>query len=117
LFKSEGCLLMLVKMMHIQGSIFFINFLFLIMNVISFIFKYTICSAQIEEFILPANDCTSPGIMELKGIPKSTSLVVGHHGFGRFSIWYVLLFFSLLPLPLFFSFSVVRQASDYRFFN
>ncbi|XP_062162867.1 uncharacterized protein LOC133869800 isoform X2 [Alnus glutinosa] len=47
----------------------------------------SVWSAQIEEFILPANDCTSPGIMELKGIPKSTSLVVGHHGFGEFSIW------------------------------
>ena len=32
--------------------------------------------------------------MELKRIPKCASLVVGHNGFGEFSIWYVFLFFS-----------------------
>lgn len=31
--------------------------------------------------------------MELKGIPKCASLVVGHNGVGEFSIWYVSLFF------------------------
>ncbi|KAG2702523.1 hypothetical protein I3760_06G093900 [Carya illinoinensis] len=44
-------------------------------------------SAQTEEFILPANNYTSPGLMELKGIPKCASLVVGHNGVGEFSIW------------------------------
>ncbi|XP_041015205.1 uncharacterized protein LOC121257969 isoform X2 [Juglans microcarpa x Juglans regia] len=44
-------------------------------------------SAQTGEFILPANNCTSPGLMELKGIPKCASLVVGHNGVGEFSIW------------------------------
>ncbi|GMY25815.1 hypothetical protein FCV25MIE_21057 [Fagus crenata] len=44
-------------------------------------------SAQTEEFIFPAHDCASPGIMELKRIPKCASLVVGHNGFGEFSLW------------------------------
>ncbi|KAL0003640.1 hypothetical protein SO802_011201 [Lithocarpus litseifolius] len=44
-------------------------------------------SAQTEEFIFPAHDTASPGIMELKRIPKCASLVVGHNGFGEFSIW------------------------------
>lgn len=61
--------------------------------------KYAICSARTEEFIFPAHDTVSPGIMELKRIPKCTSLVVGHNGFGEFSIWYVFLFFSHHPSP------------------
>ncbi|XP_024018311.1 uncharacterized protein LOC21409112 [Morus notabilis] len=44
-------------------------------------------SAQTEQFILPANDLVSPGIVELKRIPKCVRLVVGHNGFGEFSLW------------------------------
>ncbi|XP_062111488.1 uncharacterized protein LOC133822987 isoform X2 [Humulus lupulus] len=44
-------------------------------------------SAQVEKFILPANDFISPGIVEIKKIPKCTSLVLGHNGFGQFSLW------------------------------
>ncbi|KAJ7943316.1 DNA binding protein [Quillaja saponaria] len=44
-------------------------------------------SEVIEEFIIPATDSISPGIMELKRIPKCTHLVVGYDGFGEFSLW------------------------------
>ncbi|XP_020416377.1 uncharacterized protein LOC18791472 isoform X3 [Prunus persica] len=44
-------------------------------------------SAQIENFVLPAEDCISPGIVELKRIPNCTHIVVGHNGFGEFSLW------------------------------
>ncbi|XP_060958697.1 uncharacterized protein LOC115700532 isoform X3 [Cannabis sativa] len=43
--------------------------------------------AQVEKFILPANAFVSPGIVEIKKIPKCTSLVLGHNGFGEFSLW------------------------------
>ncbi|GLT36955.1 hypothetical protein SLA2020_113000 [Shorea laevis] len=46
-------------------------------------------SAKTEEFVIPANDCISPCIVELKRIPKCT-LVVSHNGFGEFSIWDIL---------------------------
>ena len=36
---------------------------------------------------MPANDFVSPGIVEIKKIPKCTSLVLGHNGFGEFSLW------------------------------
>ncbi|PON97232.1 Guanine nucleotide-binding protein, beta subunit [Trema orientale] len=44
-------------------------------------------SAQTEKFIMPANDFVSPGILEIKKIPKCTSLILGHNGFGEFSLW------------------------------
>ncbi|PQP91673.1 uncharacterized protein Pyn_09746 [Prunus yedoensis var. nudiflora] len=44
-------------------------------------------SAQIENFVLPAEDCISPGIVELKRIHNCTHIVVGHDGFGEFSLW------------------------------
>ncbi|PQQ04543.1 uncharacterized protein Pyn_31565 [Prunus yedoensis var. nudiflora] len=44
-------------------------------------------SGQIENFVLPAEDCISPGIVELKRIPNCTHIVVGHNGFGEFSLW------------------------------
>ncbi|KAA8532878.1 hypothetical protein F0562_033005 [Nyssa sinensis] len=44
-------------------------------------------SAQTEEYDLPTSDCMSPGIVELKRIPKCAALVVGHNGLGEFSLW------------------------------
>ncbi|XP_048319035.1 uncharacterized protein LOC107429040 isoform X1 [Ziziphus jujuba] len=44
-------------------------------------------SAETDKTILPANNCISPGIVELKRIPKCDHLVVGHNGFGEFSLW------------------------------
>ncbi|RVX02616.1 hypothetical protein CK203_016550 [Vitis vinifera] len=44
-------------------------------------------SVQTEDFIIPTYDCVSPCIVELKRIPKCAPLVVGHHGFGEFSLW------------------------------
>ncbi|XP_068326514.1 uncharacterized protein [Pyrus communis] len=44
-------------------------------------------SARIENYVLPAEDCISPGIVELKGIPNCTHIVVGHNGCGEFSLW------------------------------
>lgn len=43
-------------------------------------------SAETESFVIPANGCNSPGIVELKRIPKCT-LVVGLNGCGEFSLW------------------------------
>lgn len=54
-------------------------------------FKFLVCSGQIENFVLPAEDCISPGIVELMRIPDCTHIVVGHDGFGEFSLWYVFL--------------------------
>ncbi|KAL6528019.1 hypothetical protein OROHE_014969 [Orobanche hederae] len=44
-------------------------------------------SGQKEECYLPTLGCSFPGIVELKTIPKSASLVVGHNGFGEFGLW------------------------------
>ncbi|KAL9420573.1 hypothetical protein AB3S75_038191 [Citrus x aurantiifolia] len=44
-------------------------------------------SAQVEECIIPINDCIYPCIVEMKTIPKCAPLVVGHNGFGEFGIW------------------------------
>ncbi|XP_038705729.1 uncharacterized protein LOC120001458 isoform X2 [Tripterygium wilfordii] len=44
-------------------------------------------STATEEFAIPSNDCFSPSIVELKRIPKCASLVIGHNGFGKFTIW------------------------------
>ncbi|XP_022878359.1 uncharacterized protein LOC111396224 isoform X9 [Olea europaea var. sylvestris] len=44
-------------------------------------------SAQKEERNLPTLDCMLPCLAELKRIPKSTILVVGHNGFGDFGLW------------------------------
>ncbi|CAA2997618.1 uncharacterized protein LOC111396224 isoform X3 [Olea europaea subsp. europaea] len=44
-------------------------------------------SAQKEERNLPTLDCMLPCLVELKRIPKSTILVVGHNGFGDFGLW------------------------------
>lgn len=50
---------------------------------------FTICSAQFEEFVISVDDYIYPCIVELKKIPNSASLVVGHNGFGEFGLWYV----------------------------
>lgn len=47
-----------------------------------------ICSVQTEEYVIPSNDLLPSRIVELKKIPKSASMVVGHNGYGEFSLWY-----------------------------
>ncbi|TKY75463.1 nucleus protein [Spatholobus suberectus] len=44
-------------------------------------------SEKIEYFIIPADGSVSPGIVELKRVPKCTHLVVGHNSCGEFSLW------------------------------
>ncbi|ESW28388.1 hypothetical protein PHAVU_003G282800 [Phaseolus vulgaris] len=45
-------------------------------------------SEKTEHFIIPTDDgSASPGIVELKKVPKSTHLVVGHNSYGEFSLW------------------------------
>ncbi|XP_040373477.1 uncharacterized protein LOC112196523 isoform X6 [Rosa chinensis] len=44
-------------------------------------------SAQMEYMVMPSEDCISPGIVELKRIPNCTHLIVGHNGYGEFSLW------------------------------
>ncbi|KAF3431610.1 hypothetical protein FNV43_RR26341 [Rhamnella rubrinervis] len=44
-------------------------------------------SVERDKTILPANNCISPGIVELKSIPKCAHLVIGHNGLGEFSLW------------------------------
>ncbi|KAL9149122.1 hypothetical protein ABFS82_12G090300 [Erythranthe guttata] len=44
-------------------------------------------SGQKEDWYLPTVDWMFPTIMELKAIPKSAILVVGHNGFGEFALW------------------------------
>lgn len=51
--------------------------------------SFSICSGQKEDLYLPTFDCMFPSIAELKTVPKSAVLVVGHNGFGEFGIWYV----------------------------
>ncbi|CAK7326230.1 unnamed protein product [Dovyalis caffra] len=43
--------------------------------------------APTEEFVISANDYISPCIAELKRIPNYASLVIGHNGFGEFTVW------------------------------
>ncbi|XP_075518505.1 uncharacterized protein LOC142552644 isoform X3 [Primulina tabacum] len=44
-------------------------------------------SAQRENWYLPTFNCMFPCLVELKRIPNSAVLVVGHNGFGEFGIW------------------------------
>ncbi|XP_027916913.1 uncharacterized protein LOC114176166 isoform X1 [Vigna unguiculata] len=44
-------------------------------------------SEKTEHFIIPADGTASPGIVELKKVPKSTHLVVGFNSYGEFSLW------------------------------
>lgn len=54
---------------------------------------FSICSGPKEDWYLPTFDCTFPTIVELKTVPRSAVLVVGHNGLGEFGIWYVGFFF------------------------
>lgn len=42
---------------------------------------------KVEDFIIPADDSISPGIVELKRIPKCSHLVVAFNSVGEFSLW------------------------------
>ncbi|KAL6192894.1 hypothetical protein ACLB2K_033980 [Fragaria x ananassa] len=44
-------------------------------------------SAQMEYIVMPSEDCISPGVVDLKRIPNCTHLIVGHNGYGEFSLW------------------------------
>ncbi|XP_017216175.1 uncharacterized protein LOC108193855 isoform X1 [Daucus carota subsp. sativus] len=44
-------------------------------------------SKEITERYFPISDCMDPYIMELKRIPKCSTLILGHNGFGKFSLW------------------------------
>ncbi|GMH15255.1 hypothetical protein Nepgr_017096 [Nepenthes gracilis] len=44
-------------------------------------------SAQTEEYVLPSYEFVASCVVELKRIPKSTALVLGHNGYGDFSLW------------------------------
>ncbi|KAK8604295.1 hypothetical protein V6N13_099242 [Hibiscus sabdariffa] len=44
-------------------------------------------SAWTEEFIIPAANCISCCVVELKKIPKCAHLVIEHNGFGDFVLW------------------------------
>ncbi|XP_058744306.1 uncharacterized protein LOC131616867 [Vicia villosa] len=44
-------------------------------------------SEKIEHFIIPSAGSTSPGIVELKRVPKCAHLVVGRNIYGEFSLW------------------------------
>ncbi|KAK4430102.1 hypothetical protein Salat_1310900 [Sesamum alatum] len=44
-------------------------------------------SGQKEDLYLPTLDCVFPSIVDLKRIPKSANLVVGHNGYGEFGLW------------------------------
>ncbi|XP_047318269.1 uncharacterized protein LOC124921637 [Impatiens glandulifera] len=44
-------------------------------------------SAPTETYDLSTCDCIFPCIVELKRIPNSAALVIGHNGFGEFGIW------------------------------
>uniref|UniRef100_A0A164STK5 Uncharacterized protein n=1 Tax=Daucus carota subsp. sativus TaxID=79200 RepID=A0A164STK5_DAUCS len=43
-------------------------------------------SKEITERYFPISDCMDPYIMELKRIPKCSTLILGHNGFGKFSL-------------------------------
>ncbi|KAL0396900.1 UNVERIFIED_CONTAM: hypothetical protein Scaly_0138400 [Sesamum calycinum] len=44
-------------------------------------------SGQKEDLYLPTFDCVFPSIVDLKRIPKSPNLVIGHNGYGEFGLW------------------------------
>ncbi|KAL1551154.1 hypothetical protein AAHA92_19033 [Salvia divinorum] len=44
-------------------------------------------SGQKEDWYLPTFDCMFPCIVELKIVPNSAALIIGHNGFGTFGIW------------------------------
>lgn len=44
-------------------------------------------SGETEEFVFPRYDCISPCVVELKRIPNSGHLVVGHNAVGEFALW------------------------------
>ncbi|KAL0463714.1 UNVERIFIED_CONTAM: hypothetical protein Slati_0259000 [Sesamum latifolium] len=44
-------------------------------------------SGQNEDLYLPTFDCVFPSIVDLKRIPKSRNLVIGHNGYGEFGLW------------------------------
>ncbi|XP_057531121.1 uncharacterized protein LOC130809378 isoform X3 [Amaranthus tricolor] len=44
-------------------------------------------SVQTEVFVIPSYDFLPSRIVELKRMPKSASMVVGHNGYGEFSLW------------------------------
>ncbi|XP_042052237.1 uncharacterized protein LOC121797660 isoform X2 [Salvia splendens] len=44
-------------------------------------------SGQKEDWNLPAFDCMFPCIVELKKVPNSAALIIGHTGFGTFGLW------------------------------
>jgi len=43
----------------------------------------------LEEYVIPSYEFLPSRIVELKKIPRSASMVVGHNGYGEFSLWYV----------------------------
>lgn len=47
---------------------------------------------MVEYFIIPPDGSMSPGIVELKKVPKCAHLVVGRNICGEFSLWYVVFF-------------------------
>ena len=51
---------------------------------------YYVDSAVSDEFMLPGSDNMGPSMLELREIPRSNSLVLGHNGFGAFCLWYAL---------------------------
>lgn len=50
--------------------------------------------------------------MELKKVPKSTHLVVGHNSYGEFSLWYDISF-NLKVFPVVFASLYVLLTSDF----
>ncbi|CAL0330840.1 unnamed protein product [Lupinus luteus] len=44
-------------------------------------------SEKVENSTIPADESISPGIVELKRVPKCAHLVVGRNSFGEFSLW------------------------------
>ncbi|KAL9225868.1 hypothetical protein vseg_001745 [Gypsophila vaccaria] len=44
-------------------------------------------SMQMEEHIILSYDFLPSRVVELKKVPKSASMVIGHNGYGQFSIW------------------------------
>lgn len=45
-------------------------------------------SGHVEECYLSMPDHMSSSLVELKRIPNSAALVLGHNGFGEFGLWY-----------------------------
>ncbi|XP_022968243.1 uncharacterized protein LOC111467538 isoform X1 [Cucurbita maxima] len=44
-------------------------------------------SKQIEGHTIPSEDHISPNLVELQKVPEFSNLVVGHNGYGEFSLW------------------------------